>query len=89
MKWSFLCPALAAVLFSGMAYAQWIPNTGQTITPTAPAGSRYELLNPGLADFPNFVAGQAATTLVSPDKNTLLILTSGYKQHEDWFTYCV
>jgi YVTN family beta-propeller protein len=71
-----------AVLSSGAhaQEAQSIPNTGQTITPTAPKASRYETLNPGLVDFPEFAAGQAATTAVSPDKKTLLILTSGYNR---------
>jgi YVTN family beta-propeller protein len=36
------------------------------------------MLNPGLADFPEYTAGQAVSTVVSPDKKTLLILTSGY-----------
>jgi DNA-binding beta-propeller fold protein YncE len=58
--------------------AQVIPNTGQLITPTAPRGARFEPLNPGLAAYPQYVAGQAVTTIVSPDRSTLLILTSGY-----------
>lgn len=58
--------------------AQVIPNTGQLITPTAPASARFEPLNPGSANYPEYLAGQAVTTVVSPDKKTLLILTSGY-----------
>ncbi len=57
---------------------QILPNTGQQLTPTAPKGARFEALNPGLADFPGYIVGQAVTTVVSPDKKTLLILTSGY-----------
>jgi DNA-binding beta-propeller fold protein YncE len=57
---------------------QVIPNSRQRITPTAPPNTRFEPLNPGLSDFPAYVAGQAVTTLTSPDHNTLLILTSGY-----------
>ncbi len=57
---------------------QTIPNTGQQITPLAPRAARFDTLNPGLADFPNYVAGQAVTTVTSPDRKTLLILTSGY-----------
>ena len=60
--------------------AQVIPNTGQLITPTAPAGTRFETLNPNLPNYPQYVAGQAVQTVVSPDNNTLLILTSGYNQ---------
>lgn len=60
--------------------AQVIPNTGQLITPTAPTGARFEPLNPGLTNYPDYVAGQAVSTVESPDHNTLLILTSGYNQ---------
>jgi DNA-binding beta-propeller fold protein YncE len=59
---------------------QFLPNMGQQISPLAPQGSTFEPLNPGLADNPNWLAGQAATTLVSPDKKTLLVLTSGYNR---------
>jgi hypothetical protein len=60
------------------ASVQVIPNTGQLITPTAPTGARFEPLNPGLASYPTFLAGQAVTSVVSPNGKTLLILTSGY-----------
>ncbi len=63
---------------AGSVEAQELPNSGQQITPTAPTGARFEPLNPGLADFPSYVAGQAVTTVTSPDHKTLLILTSGY-----------
>ncbi|MGA9048956.1 MAG: beta-propeller fold lactonase family protein [Dehalococcoidia bacterium] len=59
---------------------QSLPNMGQQITPLAPQGSTFEPLNPDLADNPNWLAGQAATTVVSPDKKTLLVLTSGYNR---------
>jgi len=35
-------------------------------------------LNPGLPSDPGFTVGQAVTTAISPDGNTLLILTSGF-----------
>jgi DNA-binding beta-propeller fold protein YncE len=35
-------------------------------------------LNPGLSDNPRYTAGQAVTSVVSPDGKTLLVLTSGY-----------
>ncbi len=57
---------------------QTLPNTGQTLTPLAPRQARFEQLNPNLPDMPNYVAGQAVTTVTSPDHRTLLILTSGY-----------
>jgi DNA-binding beta-propeller fold protein YncE len=53
-------------------------STGQIITPLAPRGSSFQALNPGLADNPEFTAGQAVQTALSPDKKTLVILTSGY-----------
>jgi DNA-binding beta-propeller fold protein YncE len=55
-----------------------ILSTNQTITPLAARGSSYQPLNPHLADSPEYTAGQAVSTIVSPDKKTLLILTSGY-----------
>ncbi len=58
--------------------AQTLPNTGQTLTPLAPRRARFEPLNPNLPDNPQFLAGQAETTVTSPDHKTLLILTSGY-----------
>jgi YVTN family beta-propeller protein len=57
---------------------QTLPNTGQNLTPLAPQRARFEMLNPNLPDNPNYVAGQAVTTVTSPDHKTLLILTSGY-----------
>ncbi len=59
---------------------QSLPNMGQQISPLAPQGARFESLNPDLADNPDWLAGQAATTVVSPDKKTLLVLTSGYNR---------
>ena len=57
--------------------------TGMTITPMAATGSFYVPLNPGLADFPDYVAGQPQTTALSPDAKTLLVLTSGYNRMND------
>src|SRR5580693_2407202 len=50
---------------------------GLYITPTALANAVQQLLNPGLANYPNFVAGEAVKAAVSPDGNTLAILTAG------------
>ena len=57
--------------------------TGMTITPMAAQGSFYTPLNPGLEDFPEYVAGQPVTTAMSPDGATLLVLTSGYNLMND------
>jgi DNA-binding beta-propeller fold protein YncE len=59
---------------------QSLPNMGQQISPLAPQGSRFESLNPDLADNPTWLAGQAVTSVVSPDKKILLVLTSGYNR---------
>ncbi|AXC14579.1 hypothetical protein ACPOL_5329 [Acidisarcina polymorpha] len=55
-----------------------ILSTNQTITPLAPRGASFQALNPGVREVPQYTAGQAVTTVVSPDKKTLLILTSGF-----------
>jgi DNA-binding beta-propeller fold protein YncE len=52
--------------------------TGKQITPLAVPGSTFQPLNPGLTDFPGFIASGAISTAVSPDQRTLLVLTSGY-----------
>ncbi len=57
--------------------------TGMRITPTAAPGARFSALNPDLPGAPEFTAGQAVATAVSPDGNTLLILTSGYNIRYD------
>src|SRR5579872_548671 len=57
--------------------------TGMAITPMAAQGSFYTPLNPGLEDFPDYVAGQPVTTAMSPDGATLLVLTSGYNEMDD------
>ncbi|HXE32022.1 MAG TPA: beta-propeller fold lactonase family protein [Terriglobales bacterium] len=52
--------------------------TGQRLTPLAASGARMTRLDPHLAGDPNFRAGQAVTSALSPDGRTLLVLTSGY-----------
>ncbi len=56
-----------------------MPN-GQFISPLFPPGARFSTLNPMLADHPHYRAGQAVRTALSPDGNTLLVLTSGYNR---------
>ena len=60
--------------------AQLLPNMGQQITPTAPPDAQFVTLNPGLADQPDWKVSHAASTVVSPDKTTMLVLTSGYNR---------
>lgn len=54
--------------------------TGVRITPEAAGGALFQPLNPDLPSNPDFVAGQAVSTSVSPNGNTLLVLTSGYNR---------
>lgn len=51
--------------------------TGQYVTPTRVSGAVQQYLNPGLADYPNFVAGEAVRSQLSPDGTTLAIITAG------------
>ena len=50
------------------------------ITPTAAPGAVFQTLNPDLPGLPDFTAGQAVSTALSPDGKTLLVLTSGYNR---------
>ena len=61
-------------------WSQSIPNMDQTITPLAPANAQVQQLNPDLADNPAWLATHAATTAISPDGNTMLVMTTGYNR---------
>ena len=74
-------PALAQTQ-KKIAKAQELP-TGMSITPTAARGSTFQPLNPDLPDLPRFTIDHPISTAVSPDGNTLLILTSGYNRNND------
>jgi DNA-binding beta-propeller fold protein YncE len=51
--------------------------TGQFVTPTIMDGAVQQYLNPGLTAYPNFVAGMAVRSQLSPDGTTLAIITAG------------
>src|SRR6516165_5045037 len=75
--------ALTIVVFAGLGNAQ-DDNDGKSptppglyITPTALENAVQQVLNPGLTNYPNFVAGEAVKAVVSPDGTTLAILTAG------------
>jgi DNA-binding beta-propeller fold protein YncE len=52
---------------------------GLYVTPTAPlTGAEQQPLNPGLASYPDYVAGEAVKAVVSPDGKILAILTAGF-----------
>ena len=55
--------------------------TGERITPRAMPGAKFETLNPNLEGLPDFTAGQASALALSPDRATLLVLTSGYNRN--------
>ena len=51
--------------------------TGQLITPSAPRGAVQQFLNPGLAAYPDFIAGEAVRSRLSPDGSTLAVICAG------------
>ncbi len=51
--------------------------SGQLVTPMALAGAVQQWLNPGLPEYPGFVAGEAVRSQLSPDGSTLAVLTAG------------
>jgi len=51
---------------------------GLFVTPRALDHAVQQELNPGLANHPKFVAGEAVKAVVSPDGKTLAILTAGF-----------
>jgi WD40 repeat protein len=51
--------------------------TGQYITPRFLEGALLQYLNPGLTGYPDFVAGEAVRSQLSPDGTTLAIITAG------------
>src|SRR5215469_7332030 len=55
----------------------WRTATGQSVTPTAPRGAAQQFLNPHLAAYPNFIAGEAVRSQLSPDGKTLAVLCAG------------
>jgi len=61
------------------ASSQAVPNMDQTITPLLPTGGQFQQLDTGFTvDGADWLAQDAATSVVSPDGNTLLVLTSGF-----------
>jgi DNA-binding beta-propeller fold protein YncE len=85
LRGASLAAALAAATIAGNrdAYAQTVLPTGATITPNAAPGSVFQPLKVALPDYPNYSPDSAETTAISPDGNTLLILTSGYNLNLD------
>ena len=74
----------SAVMLVGRANADLPGNTGalplptgQSVTPTFVNGAVQLYLNPGLPAYPNFVAGEAVRSQLSPDGTTLAIICAG------------
>ncbi len=80
--------AIVALLIGGLAgpaaarEGEALP-TGQLVTPTAAPGAVLQALDPRLADFPEYRAGEAVALALSPDGATLLVLTSGFNRLAD------
>ena len=51
--------------------------SGQYVTPTALDDSVQQYLNPQLPDYPDFIAGMAVRSQLSPDGTTLAVITAG------------
>ena len=51
--------------------------TGQYVTPTALRGAVQQFLKPGLTAYPDFIAGEAVRSQLSPDGKTLAVLCAG------------
>jgi DNA-binding beta-propeller fold protein YncE len=83
LSFRLLACAFIATLAATQAAADTGPMlpTGQRLTPRAAHGSNFQTLNPDLPSLPAFTAGQASAVALSPDKKTLLILTSGYNRN--------
>jgi hypothetical protein len=79
-------PLAAALLLATTARAtEQLPQsrplpTGQTITPTAAPGARFEPLVARVGPNPAYVADGAAAIVTSPNGREMLVLTSGYNR---------
>src|SRR5580704_10658971 len=59
------------------AQGTFLPS-GQYVTPNSVPNAIFQALNPGVLGAPWFVAGGAVSTVLSPDRSTLAVLTTGY-----------
>jgi len=81
LAWMILVCAGLAIAQSNVGQSPTPP--GLFITPIALPNANQQVLSPALAvpyfatNYPNFVAGEAVKAVVSPDGNTLAILTAG------------
>ena len=78
MKFGIIASIMALSLEASADSTPMQLATGQFITPTAIPGAVQQPLNPGLAAYPNFVAGEAVRSQLSPDGTTLAVLCAGH-----------
>jgi YVTN family beta-propeller protein len=72
--------ALCSVLPGQSTNQPQILPTGMGITPQAAPGTSLQALNPDMPNMPAYTADHPIATALSPDGNTLLVLTSGYNR---------
>lgn len=78
---ALLCTVFAAgALGAAPPAAQPLP-TGQTLTPLAAPGARFEPLRVHAGPVPGYVADGAAVAATSPDGREMLVLTSGFNRY--------
>jgi DNA-binding beta-propeller fold protein YncE len=76
-------PPQASVSKPPQALPSEILPTGMSITPSAARGTILLPLNPDMPGRPEFTADHPIATALSPDGNTLLVLTSGFNRISD------
>jgi YVTN family beta-propeller protein len=81
LKAAILASAAHIVMPAQADEFEWVKGqqtaTGQFITPTFLRGSNQQFLNPGLSAYPNFIAGEAVKSQLSPDGTILAVITAG------------
>lgn len=77
-----ICICASAQSHKKTASPERVP-TGMSITPMAAPGSTLQFLNPDLPEMPEYLADHPLAIALSPDGNTLLVLTSGYNRVSD------
>ncbi len=76
--WVWVVMVMLALAAPAGADEAVILPSGDLLSPLATPGAVFAGLNPHLPGDPDYTAGQAVSTAVSPDGKTLLILTSGF-----------
>ncbi len=71
---------LAAIVWPALAAGQALP-TGQTLTPLAAPGARFDPLVVHVGPNPDYIADGAAAIARSPDGRQMLVLTSGFNRY--------